>query len=169
MLISYLHSNNLRELSHTHTHTLQSMLDKEPQSQSLSLWVQETALWARELSVSCKEVSREQGGSRSGEVLSPAGQSFKQLMPREIGVAWSSTLVCGARLSQQWSGACLSYTLKVVCSTLLGLSDKCLDTPDARCGISPGAYLWVVPLCRHGYYDHVCRYLRCVSLPHVSM
>ena len=32
-----------------------------------------------------------------------------------------TTLVCGAWLSQQWSGACLSYTLKVVDSMLLGL------------------------------------------------
>ena len=88
-------------------------------------------------------------------------------MPREIRGAWGSTLVCGARLSQQWSGARLSYALKVVYSTLLGLSDKCLDTPDARCGISPGAYLWVVLLCMHGYSDHVCRCLKCVSLPDV--
>ena len=27
-----------------------------------------------------------------------------------------------------------------------GSFDKCLGTPDAKCGISPGAYLWVVPL-----------------------
>ena len=33
----------------------------------------------------------------------------------------TSSLVCGAQLSQQWSGACLIYTLKVVSSTLLGL------------------------------------------------
>ena len=30
----------------------------------------------------------------------------------------NSTLVCGARLSQQWSGACPSYTLRVVYPTL---------------------------------------------------
>ena len=41
--------------------------------------------------------------------------------PRATSMTWSSTRVCGARLSQQWSGACLSYTLKVVFSTLLGL------------------------------------------------
>ena len=29
--------------------------------------------------------------------------------------------MCGARLSQQWSGACLSYTLRLVDSHLLGL------------------------------------------------
>ena len=34
---------------------------------------------------------------------------------------WRRSLLCGARLSQQWPGICLSYTLKVVHSTLLGL------------------------------------------------
>ena len=56
-------------------------------------------------------------GSRADEVLSPAGQSLWQQMTREIGVAWSSTLVRGVQLSQQWDGACLIYTLKVVDST----------------------------------------------------
>ena len=50
-------------------------------------------------------------------------------MPREIGVVGSSPLGCGARLSQLWSRACLSYTWRVVDSTLLGLLDKCLGTP----------------------------------------
>ena len=36
-------------------------------------------------------------------------------------MAWGSTLGCGARLCQQWSGACLSYTLEVAYSTFLGL------------------------------------------------
>ena len=62
-----------------------------------------------------------QMGSRADKVLSPAWQSLRQLMPREISVVRSSTLVCGAQLSQQWFGACLSYTLRVVDSTLLGL------------------------------------------------
>ena len=31
----------------------------------------------------------------------------------------AATLVCGTQLSQQWSGACLSHTLKVVSSTIL--------------------------------------------------
>ena len=38
-----------------------------------------------------------QVGSRADKVLSPAGQSLWQLMPREISVEWSSALVCGAR------------------------------------------------------------------------
>ena len=70
---------------------------------------------------------RSEVGSRADEVLSPAGQSLWRPMPREISVAWSSTLECGAWLSQQWSGACLSYTLKVVCSTPLGLSISVLE------------------------------------------
>ena len=60
-------------------------------------------------------------GNRAGEVLSPAGQSLQLLMPREISRAGSTTLVSGAWLSQQWSGVCLSYTLRVVNSTLLAL------------------------------------------------
>ena len=66
-------------------------------------------------------ISRTRVGSRADKVLSPAGQSFGQPMPRKISMLWSSTLVCGARLSQQWSGACLSYTLRLVDSHLLGL------------------------------------------------
>ena len=36
--------------------------DNEPNSQSLSLWVKETAQWAKELSASCKKGSLEPGG-----------------------------------------------------------------------------------------------------------
>ena len=76
-----------------------------------------------------------QVGSRAGEVPSPAWQSLQWLMQREISVAWSITLVCGARPSQQWSGACLSYTLTVVDSTLLDLFNKCLGPPASKWGI----------------------------------
>ena len=165
------------------------MGDNEPESQSLSPQVQGTAWWARELSASCKEGSQERWAAGQAELPSPAGQSLWRLMPREISVVWSSTLVCGAWLSQRWSGTCLSYTLESVIPTLLGLFDKCLGIPDANWGICPGTYgwhlavlldtpsgkygifpgacLWVVPLCRHGCSDHVCRYLECVSLPDV--
>ena len=107
-------------------------------------------------------------------------------MPRLISVAWSSCLVCGSRLSQQSSGACLSCALKVVYSTLLSLFDKCLgtldakwgiclgtygwymavllDTPAGKYGISPGSYLWVVLLCRQGSSDYLCKYLSYVFL-----
>ena len=97
-----------------------------------------------------------QVGSRAGEVLSPAGQSLQWPMPRETSVAQSSTLVCGARLSQQWSGACLSYTWTVVDSTLLGLLISVLApvVPSGEFAQEPMGG----PLCRHGGFDHVCRY-----------
>lgn len=102
---------------------------------------------------SCQPLARKdlwsQVDSKADKVLSPAGQNLWQLMPGEIRVL-HSTLVCEAQLCQQWSGNCLSYTLKMVYSTLLGLFDKCLGTPNGKCGISQGAYLWVVPLCRSG-------------------
>ena len=103
----------------------------------------------------------------AGDILSPAEQSLWQRMSRKIGETWSSSLVCGAWLSQQWSGACLSYTFRVVHSTLPGLLSKCLGILVAKCGIFPEAYLWVAPLCRRGCSDHMCIYLRCVSMPQV--
>ena len=65
-----------------------------------------------ESSASCKEGSSESGGQqcRASEADAKADQR---------GVEPYSG--AGAQLSQQWSGACLSYTLKVVDSTLLGL------------------------------------------------
>ena len=165
------------------------MEDNEPESQNLSLQVWEPAQWTREC-LARKDL-QSQVGSRADEVLSPAGQSLWWPMPREISVSWSNTLVCGGQLSQECSGTCFSYTLKMVYSTLLGLFDKCLCTHDAMCGISPGAYgcymavlldslagkcgmspgasLWVVLLCRHGCSDHTGRYFRCVSLPDMSV
>ena len=121
---------------------------------------------------SCQHLARKdlwrQVGSREDEILSPSGQSLQRPIPRKISMAWSSTLVCETRLSQQWPGTFLGYTLKGVDSTLLGLFDKCLGNSDAKWGTSLGGYLWVVLLCRHGYSDHMCRYLKCVSLPDVS-
>ena len=76
------------------------------------------------------------------EVLRPAAQSLQQPMPKEISVAWGSTLGCGARLCQQWSGACLGSPWKVVDPTLLGLFDKCHGAPGAKAGIYPGACGW---------------------------
>ena len=74
---------------------------------------------------SCQHLARKdlqsQVGSRADEVLTPAGQSLWQPMPREISVTWSCTLVCGAQLSQQWSEVHLSIPLRVMHSTLLGL------------------------------------------------
>ena len=73
--------------------------------------------------------------------------------------------MCGVWLSQQWSGACLPhlYLESGVLHPSASL-DKCLGIPDGTWGIPPEAYLWVVPLCRHGYFDHMC-YLRGISLP----
>ena len=113
----------------------------------------------------CQRLARKdlwsQVGSRAGKVLGPAGQRLRRLTPREITVVWGSTLGCGGRLPQQWSGACLSHTLESgglhPSGTLKGLG-----TPAGKWGISPGAYLWVVPLCRHGCSGHVCRCLRCL-------
>ena len=81
----------------------------------------------------------------------------------------AALVVCGAQLSQQWYGACLIYTLKVVYSTLLGLLIS-LGTPDGKWGICSGAYVWymAVLLARHDCFDHVYRYLRCASLPVIS-
>ena len=130
-----------------------------------------------------------QACSRADKVRRPAGQSLRQPMPREISMVWSSTLMCGARLSQQWSGPAPVIPLRVLYSTLLGLFDKCLGSPPAKWGIcpgacrwytaillhipngkwgvSPGSYRWAVVLCRPGCSGHVCRYLKCVSLPDV--
>ena len=118
------------------------MGDNEPEFQSLSLQVQETARWTRGLSASCKEGPLEPGGQQGRQSPQSIRAEPPAAMTREISVAWSSTLVCGARPSRQWSGACLSYTLKVVYSTLLDLLNKCLGPPDAKCRIFPGAYGW---------------------------
>ena len=166
ILTSCSHSDNLREYN---THTQQSMGVRNPSPRvSVCRSGRQHRGQGSHQHLARKDL-RSQVGSRAGEVLSPAGQSPQRPMPREMSVAWSSTLVHGAQQSQQWSGACLSYTLRVVCSTLLGLFDKCLGTPDTKWGLCPGVYLWVVPLCRHGCSDHVCRYLRCVSLPDMSI
>ena len=121
---------------------------------------------------SCQHLARKdlwsQEVSRADKVPSPAGQSVRQPLPREIRVVWSCTLVCGAQLSQQWSGACLSHTFESDVIYPSGSLGKCLGTSDAKCGISPGTYLWVVPLCRHGCSGHVCKYLGCISLPVMS-
>ena len=43
-------------------------------------------------------------------------------------------MVCGAQLSQQWSGACLSYTLDSGVLHPSGSLDKYLGTPDGKWG-----------------------------------
>ena len=54
----------------------------------------------------------------------------------------------------------------MVYSTLLGLFDKCLGTPDGKCGISPGAYLWGP--CSVDIVVLITCADKCVSLPTVS-
>ena len=116
------------------------MLDKEPQSQSLSLWVQETAQWAREFSVSCKEGPPESGGQqgRRSPQSSRAEPLAADAKGDQHGVEHHSGVWSLAVPAVVWR-ACLSYTLKVLYSTLLGLFDKCLGTPEAKWGFSPGA------------------------------
>ena len=75
--------------------------------------------------------------NRTDKVLSPARQSLWWPMPREISMAWSSTLVCGARLSQQWAGAYLSYTLEGSVLHPFGSLDNCLGIPDGEWGLFP--------------------------------
>ena len=53
-------------------------------------------------------------------------------------MAWSIILVCGAKLSQQWSGACFSYTLESGELHPSGSLDKCFGTPDGKWGLSLG-------------------------------
>lgn len=101
-----------------------------------------------------------QVGGKADKVLRPAAD----VKGDQYGAAlWCVKLGC---LGSGLESAC--YALKKVYSTPLGLFDKCLGTPDGKCGISPGAYLWVVPFCRRGSSNHMCRYLGCVFLPDMS-
>ena len=83
-------------------------------------------------------------------------------------MAWSSTLMCGAQLSQQWPEDCFSYTIESGKLHPFEFFDKGLGTTDGKRGISPGAYLWVIPLCRQGYFwtrvliSWVCLLARCL-------
>ena len=117
------------------------MRDNEPESQSLSLQVQETARWTKEPSASCKEGLLEPGGQQGRRSPQSSRAEPLAVMPSEISVVWSSALVCGARLSQQWSGACLSYTRESGAFHPSGSRDKCLGIPDDKWGISQGAYI----------------------------
>ena len=94
--------------------------------------------------------------------LEPGGQQGRRspqssraeplaVMPSEISVVWS--------LPQLYLESGVLHPSRSL--------EKCLGTPYGKWEISPGAYLWVVLLCRHGCSGHVCRYLRCVSLPDV--
>ena len=107
-------------------------------------------------------------GSSAYKFLSPAGQSLwhRDAKGDQHGMEQHSDVGHSAVSTVVWSLPQLYF--ESVFSTLLGVFDKCLGTPDGQCGISPGAYLWVALLWGHGYSDHMYRYLRCVSLPDVS-
>ena len=126
-----------------------------------------------------------QVGSRADKVLSPAGQGLWRVVTREITVAWSSSLGCGALLSQWWSGACLSYTWKVVCSTHLGLFSKCLGTlmPGVESAQGPVGATWQFclapllasgefpqePLCGWSCYADMAVLIICVDILSISL
>ena len=139
-----------------------------PESQSLSQQVQETAQQAREPSASCKEESLEPGGQQDrrsppfsrAEPLAANAKGYQCGIHQHSGV-WSpgvSTVV--------WNLPKL-YLESGVLHPSRSLN-KGLGTPNGKWGLSPEAYLWVVLLCRHGCSGHVCRCLKCVSLPDVS-
>ena len=111
--------------------------------------------------------------------LNPGGQQGRG-SPQS---SWAEPLVANAKGDQhgvgQHSGVWSSAVSAVVWSLPLlylengvlhpsGFFDMCLGAPDDKWGISPGAYLWVVPLCRSGCSHLMCSYLRFVSLPNVS-
>ena len=137
-------------------------------SPGVCLQVRERVQWARELSASCREGSLEPGGqqgrtspqSSRAEPLTINAKGDQCDMKEHFGV-WSSAVSAVVwSLPQLYLGSGILY--------FSGSLDKCLGTPDGKRGLSPGTCLWVVPLCRHGCSDYVCRYLRCFSLPDVS-
>ena len=144
------------------------MENKEPKSQTLCLWVPETAQWARESPASCKEGSSEPSGRQgrrcpqSNRAESPAADAKGDQcgMEQHSGVGSSAVSTVMWSLPQLYLESCIL--------DLSGSFDNCLGIPDGKWGISPGAYLLVVLLCRQGCSGHMCRYLRCVFLPDVS-
>ena len=144
------------------------MGDNELESQSFSLQIQKTAQWARESSISCKEGSPEPGGHQGRQ--SPQSSRTELLMDNAKGDQRGME-----QLSGVWSSAVSTVMwslpqlyLESCILDLSGSFDNCLGIPDGKWGISPGAYLLVVLLCRQGCSGHMCRYLRCVFLPDVS-
>ena len=117
------------------------MEDNEPESQSLSLQVQGTAQWARELSGSCKEGSQGPGGQQGRQ--SPQSSRAEPLAANAQGDQRGASVWC-VELGCLNSGLepASVIPLKVEYSTLLDLFDKCLATSDAKCGIFPGVYGW---------------------------
>ena len=98
-LISYSHSDDLRET----THTQPSMGDNEPEPQSLSLQVRETARWARELPASCKGGSLEPGGQQGRRSPQSSRTGLQWPMPRKISMEQHSGVWGSALLAVVWS------------------------------------------------------------------
>ena len=133
----------------------------KPESQSLSLQVQETAWWARELSACCKEGSPEPGWA--------AGQtkSSVQWVGASSGTEQHSAVWSSAVSAVVWSLPQLYLESGVVHPS--GFLDKYLWHLSWQVGKIPKClFPRVVLLCSHSCTDHVCRYLGCVSLPDVS-
>ena len=139
------------------------MGDNEPESQSLSKQVRETARWTRAVCILQGRTSLP-GQVREDIVWlqqsRPSGGQCQGRSASRVAALWLVEL-----LSQEWAETCLAYTLERGVLHPFGSLDKCLGT---EWGISSGACLGVVPLCRHGCSGHVCRYLSCVSLTDVS-
>ena len=146
------------------------MSNNEPESQSLSLQVQETARWTKEPSASCKEGLLEPGGQQGRR--SP---QFSRAHPPAANAKGDLCVV--EQHSGVWSPAVSAVVwslpqlyLKVVYSTLLGLLLSIL-APLLASGEFPQEPVdrWSFRLYRQSCSDHMCRYLRCVSLPAVSV
>ena len=135
---------------------------------SLSLQVRETARWARDLLVSCMERYPEPGGQqdRQNPQFSQAELPAADAKGDHHGLEPLSGVWNSAVSAVGWNLPQLYLESGVLHPS--GSLDRCLGTPETKWGISPGACLWVDPLSRPGCSDHVCRYLRCVSLPDVS-
>ena len=145
------------------------MGDNKPESQSLSLQVWETAQGARESSASCK-----------GRSLEPGGQQYRQ-SPQSSRAEPPAADAKGDRHGAEQPSGVWGSAVSAVAWSLpqlrlergglhpSGPFDKCLGLPNGKWGISPGAHLWVVPLRCHSCSDPMCKYLRCVSLPDMSV
>ena len=121
------------------------MGDNKPECHSHSLQVWETAQWERE----CQHLARKGLWSQvGGRQTKPSVQQGRATAAGDKGdqrgVEQHSGVQSLAVSAVVWNLPHLY--LESVYSTLLGLFNKCLDTPDSKCGISPGAYLWMVLL-----------------------
>ena len=175
ILTSYSHSK--RNITYTRSNQWGIM---NPESQCLSLQVWETARWARiswarwatgQMKSSVQQGRASGGWCQGRSARHGAVHSYVELGCLNSGLEPASVI--------PWKWCTPSFWVFTKC---LGIPNAkwgicpgaygrymavLLDTPAVKWGIFPGGYLWVVLLCRHGCSDHMCRYLRCVSLPDV--